>query len=100
MSNEVIYLSLLEKWHCHACEKGFLVIEEDAKDVDIVCPFCGENDELEAVVGQNHDDHELEGDMGCLWPGYNIFDKLSYMASKGEITQEELKEYINSLMRK
>ncbi len=87
---------MLEKWQCHECEKGYLVLEEDAKGTEIVCPFCGKNENVEPVAGQNPQSN-FQRDMGCLWPGYNELDKLAYMIRKGELTQEEANEYFRSL---
>ncbi|MGW9128078.1 hypothetical protein ACWGPW_24205 [Paenibacillus chitinolyticus] len=90
---------MLEKWQCHHCEKGFLLIEEQAKGISVHCPFCGETGKhLEAVTGQNPDE-DLESEMGCLWPGYNSLDKACYLMSSGQITKEEANDHIRAIMR-
>ena len=76
---------MLEKWHCHKCEKGFLLLEDDVKSVpEVSCPFCREKDHVEVVAGQNPDDHTLRDKMGCLWPSYNEFDKYAYLMRKNK----------------
>jgi hypothetical protein len=69
-------MKLLQKWQCHRCEKGWLVILEDAQDRDVGCPYCLKRDHAEAVAEQRPED-DYEEEMGCLWPGYNEFDKLA-----------------------
>lgn len=79
---------MLEKWQCHECEKGFLLIAEQTKDTKIHCPFCGSKDHVEAVARQNPEvDYKTE--MGCLWPGYNYLDKIAYLMSSGHISREK-----------
>lgn len=91
---------MLVKWQCHDCEKAWLMLEEDTKDVsEIVCPFCKKSDNAEAVTGQNHD-HNFKEDMGCLWPGYNEFDKLGRLVAKGELTQDQIRERFNALLNR
>jgi hypothetical protein len=93
-----IVLKILQKWQCHRCEKGWLVIQEDAHEREVGCPFCLQRDEAEAVAEQNPD-IDYHGEMGCLWPGYNEFDKIAYMVSKGRVTQDQAREYINARFR-
>lgn len=79
---------MLEKWQCHKCEKGFLLIAEETKDKKIHCPFCGSTEHTEAVAGQNPE-IDYEDEMGCLWPGYNEFDKIAYLMSSGQVSRDE-----------
>lgn len=90
---------MLEKWQCHKCEKGWLLIEADAKEKEICCPFCHTaGDHVESVAGQNPDE-DLEEEMGCLWPGYNQFDRVCYLMSRKVITQAQAGEITNKLLR-
>ncbi|HZG16950.1 MAG TPA: hypothetical protein VE710_18320 [Candidatus Bathyarchaeia archaeon] len=89
---------LLEKWQCHKCEKGFLLIEEQAKEVEIHCPFCGNTEDVEDVAGQDPN-IDYEEEMGCLWPGYNEFDKLAHYMQSGKISKEAGIAYLNARLR-
>ncbi|MDC0763514.1 hypothetical protein POF51_22570 [Brevibacillus sp. AG] len=90
---------LLEKWQCHKCEKGFLLIDEDAKGRNVHCPFCGQaGNHVESVAGQNPD-FDYREEMGCLWPGYNELDKVCYQMSRGQISKEQANEYIQAILR-
>ena len=90
---------LLEKWQCHKCEKGWLLIQEDAEENEVRCPYCSTSGEhVEAVAGQDPED-DWEAEMGCLWPGYNTIDKLTYQVSRGQITSEQFQERVNAVLR-
>ena len=90
---------VLQKWHCHKCEKGFLLIEDDAKCIDVHCPFCGTSGgHIEAVAGQNPEE-DYQTEMGCLWPGYNEFDKICYLMSTKQISQEQANTFISARFR-
>lgn len=92
-------MQTLEKWQCHDCEKGWLLIVEDTKDAAIHCPFCGQTgSQVESVAGQNPE-IDYEDEMGCLWPGYNEFDKLAHQMLSGRITQDEGIAYLNARLR-
>lgn len=89
---------MLEKWQCHKCEKGFLLIAEETNDKKIHCPFCGSTEHAEAVARQNPD-IDYEDEMGCLWPGYNKLDKLAHQMRTGQISQSEGIEYLTTKFR-
>lgn len=87
---------LLEKWQCHECEKGFLLIAKQTKDIKIHCPFCGNTAHVEAVARQNP---EVDYENG-LWPGYNYLDKIAYLMSSGHISREKGIAKINDRLRR
>ncbi|MCR8939767.1 hypothetical protein O0555_20930 [Brevibacillus laterosporus] len=90
---------MLEKWQCHKCEKGWLMIQEDTEDKEIHCPFCGTTGEhIEAVTWQRDED-DYEDEMGCLYPSYNIFDQLGYLISQGVVTSDQAVTYMNSRLQ-
>jgi hypothetical protein len=93
-----IDMKLLQKWQCHRCEKGWLVIKEDAQDQEVGCPYCLKRDQAEAVAEQSSED-DYEDEMGCLWPEYNEFDKLAHMMRAGRVSQEEGYVYVNARLR-
>ena len=88
----------LQKWQCHRCEKGWLVIQEDAQDREVGCPYCLKRDQAEAVAEQRQED-DYEEEMGCLWPGYNEFDKLAHIMLAGRVSREEGYAYLNARLR-
>lgn len=88
---------MLEKWQCHECEKGFLLLAEETKDTKIHCPFCGNTEHVEAVTRQSPEE-DFEKEFGCLWPGYNQFDKLGYQMSLGLLSPTKAAEYANALL--
>ena len=90
---------MLQRWVCHECEKGWLLIQEDAEGKDIHCPFCGSCDEYVEEVAEQNPDIDFHEEMGCLWPDYNAFDKLAYKLSHGKITQEQACDYLNARLR-
>lgn len=89
---------LLEKWQCHKCEIGFLLIAEETKDKKVHCPFCGSKEHAEAVTWQNPE-VDYESEMGCLWPGYNKLDKLAHQMRVGQISHSEGIEYLTTRFR-
>lgn len=91
---------MLEKWRCHGCEKGWLMLEEDAQSVQSVgCPFCSNRNSVEAVTGQNPNE-DLKSYLGCLWPGYNEFDKIAYKLRSGQISQEDANKRFYALFNR
>lgn len=82
---------MLEKWQCHECEKGWLLISDDTKEHKVCCPYCGTSGDNVENTAIQADDDDYKNEMGCLWPGYNEFDQLSYMIRKGMITTEQVK---------
>lgn len=87
---------MLEKWLCHECERSWLVVKSDSA---VGCPYCLTNgDHVEAVAEQNPD-IDYHDEMGCLWPGYNEFDKLAYKVSRRKITQEQARDFLNAWLR-
>lgn len=91
---------MLEKWQCHECEKGWLMIREDTKDKEIHCPFCRTTDKHVEVVTWQRENDDYKKDMGCLYPSYNAFDKLGYLISRGVVTPDQAVTYINSRFHK
>lgn len=53
---------------------------------------------MEAVAGQVPED-DYRNEMGCLWPGYNDFDKVGYLVGQGKISQDQAREYLNARFR-
>lgn len=69
---------MLEKWQCHECEKGWLLIQADTIGKEVKCPFCGTSGKHVMAVARQADDDLYEEEMGCLWPGYNEYDKMAW----------------------
>ncbi|WNF07253.1 hypothetical protein [Brevibacillus borstelensis] len=74
---------MLEKWQCHKCEKGFLLIAEQTKGVSIRCNFCGNAEYVGAVARQNPE-VDYENEMGNLYPSYDSASRMTYLLRLGE----------------
>lgn len=74
----------LEKWQCHECEKGWLMLQEDTEENEIKCPFCGTHGEHVMAMARQADDDEYEQEMGCLWPSYNEYDKFAWEYTRAQ----------------